>query len=126
MITEQQNQAAVPEVTARTDRSGGRLVRAALLGALLLLLGGLLMKDAASARLSAEMFSFPFQFDESEGMILAETQLLDHGVNIYLKPGPDLFIAAPYPPLYYLLTWPAQHLSGAGTTFKVGRALSMG
>src|SRR5437660_1122249 len=102
-----------------------RLARIALLVSLLLLLAGLLWKDVSSAQMSASLFAYSFQFDESEGMIVAETMLLDKGVNIYLKPTPDLFIAAPYPPLYYLLTWPVQHIVGQEPTFKIGRALSI-
>jgi hypothetical protein len=49
------------------------------------------------------MFQYPFQFDESEGMIVAETGLLDHGVDIFAPLTPNLFIAAPYPPVFYLL-----------------------
>ncbi len=102
-----------------------RLAQVSLLVSLLLLLTGLLWKDVSSAQMSSGLFAYPFQFDESEGMIVAETMLLNRGVNIYLKPTPDLFIAAPYPPLYYLLTWPAQHLVGQEPTFKIGRALSI-
>jgi hypothetical protein len=71
------------------------------------------------------MFNHPFQFDESEGMIVAETMLLDRGTNIFDPVGPDLFIAAPYPPVYYLLAWPFQHLLGNEPSFKIGRALSL-
>jgi hypothetical protein len=93
--------------------------------ALAILLAGLLWKGAASAQLSSALFAYPFQFDESESMIVAETQLLDRGVNIYMKPGPDLFISAPYPPLFYLLAGPAQYLVGLEPTFKIGRAISV-
>ncbi len=51
--------------------------------------------------------------------------LLDQGVGIYAVPGPDLFISAPYPPLFYLLAWPLQHLAGDTPTFKAGRALTL-
>jgi hypothetical protein len=126
MITEQRQDTVEGTVRAAPQDRILRASRLALLAALLLLLAGLAWKDLDSARTSAKFFSFPFQFDESEGMIVAETQLLDRGVDIYLKPGPDLFIAAPYPPVYYLLTWPGQHLAGSDPTFKVGRALSIG
>lgn len=96
-----------------------------LLGLLVALLAVLLAKDIGSAARSAEMWAYPFQFDESEGMIVAETMLLDRGVPIYNKPTADLFIAAPYPPLYYLLNLPGQHIAGTEPTFKVGRALSI-
>lgn len=64
---------------------------------LLLLLVVLCVKIAFGAVMSATMFSFPFQFDESEGMIVAETMLIDRGVNIFEVPTPSLFVAAPYP-----------------------------
>ena len=95
----------------------------ALGGALALLAALLLVRVWDNARIMAGLFNWPFQHDESESMIVAETLLLDHGVNIYAKLTPQQFIAAPYPPLYYLLNWPAIHLLGA--TFKVGRALSL-
>jgi hypothetical protein len=96
-----------------------------LTGALVLLLAGLAVKSAFSAATSAQMWTYPFQFDESEGMIVAETMLLDQGVLIFDVPGPDLFISAPYPPLFYLLALPGQHLAGSEPTFKVGRTLSI-
>lgn len=102
-----------------------RVANYILLAVLLALLMGLLAKDVSSALTSATIFSHPFQLDESEGMIVAETMLLDKGVNIFDKPTQELFVAAPYPPLYYLLTWPVQHLAGAEPTFKAGRALAL-
>jgi hypothetical protein len=115
-----------PESLSPSNGSGRwRWARVLLVVALVLLLAGLLWKDLASARMSSDLFAYPFQFDESEGMIVAETMLLDQGTNIYLKPGPELFIAAPYPPVFYLLGWPAQHLLGQEPTFKIGRAISI-
>ncbi|HEY0068962.1 MAG TPA: hypothetical protein VGE04_03245 [Chloroflexia bacterium] len=102
-----------------------RLVVWTLTAALVVLLMGLAAKSVFSAATSAQMWAYPFQFDESEGMIVAETLLLDRGVSIYDVPTPDLFISAPYPPLFYLLNWPGQHLAGAEPTFKVGRTISL-
>ena len=99
-----------------------RVVSSAILLVLLLILG---IRIIFGASTSATMFTFPFQFDESEGMIVAETMLIDQGVNIFEHPTPTLFIAAPYPPLFYLLNWPVQHLAGDEPTFKGGRALSL-
>jgi hypothetical protein len=121
-----------PEVSSTA--SAGALARAnrlsrvadvALLAVLMALLAILLVKSIFSAATAAEMFSYPFQFDESEGMIVAETILLDSGVNIYEKPSPQLFVAAPYPPLFYLLDWPVQHLLGQEPSFKIGRGISL-
>lgn len=112
----------------RRPANGGGIARAtsvAFLISVVLLLAGLLWRGVASAQLSAAFFSYPFQFDESESMIVAETLLLDRGVNIFERPGPELFISAPYPPLFYLLGWPLQHLVGEEPTFKIGRALSI-
>ncbi|MEA2574353.1 MAG: hypothetical protein QOH93_1651, partial [Chloroflexia bacterium] len=94
-----------------------RLAGWALTGVLMLLLAGLVVRSAFSAATSAQMWAYPFQFDESEGMIVAETMLLDRGISIYDVPGPDLFISAPYPPLFYLLNLPGQHLAGSEPTF---------
>lgn len=102
-----------------------RLTGWALTVVLLLLLAGLAVKSASSAVTASQMWAYPFQFDESEGMIVAETMLLDRGVPIYDVPGPDLFISAPYPPLFYLLNWPGQRLAGDEPTFKMGRTLSI-
>lgn len=108
-----------------SGQRGSRIVGTILTVLLALLLAALLSRAAVSAVTSAQMWAYPFQFDESEGMIVAETLLLDRGVPIYNTPGPDLFIAAPYPPLFYLLNLPGQHFAGAEPTFKVGRALSI-
>ena len=97
----------------------------AITALLAVLLVGLLAKSALTAATSAQMWAYPFQFDESEGMIVAETMLLDRGVPIFDVPGPDLFISAPYPPLFYLLAWPGQRLAGDEPTFKVGRTISI-
>jgi hypothetical protein len=94
-----------------------------LAAALAILAALLLLKVADSARLMGGLFLWPQQLDESESMIVAETLLLDGGTNIWARPTPQLFISAPYPPLYYLLNWPILHF--VGVSFKVGRALSL-
>lgn len=110
-----------PTATSRAWRYTGWAITALLV----VILAGLLLRTAFSAATSAQMWAYPFQFDESEGMIVAETMLLDRGVPIFDVPGPDLFISAPYPPLFYLLNWPGQRLAGAEPTFKVGRTISI-
>lgn len=90
-----------------------------------LLLAGLLVKVAFASNTVASMFQYPFQFDESEGMIVAETMLLDQGVPIFNQNTPAMFIAAPYPPVFYYLCWPFQHLLGDEPSFKIGRAISI-
>lgn len=97
----------------------------ALVVIVLLLIAGLAARVIYGVGTQVAMFNHPFQFDESEGMIVAETMLLDRGVDIFGPVTPDLFIAAPYPPVYYLLTWPVQHLLGSEPSFKIGRALSL-
>ncbi|MGI8586841.1 MAG: glycosyltransferase family 39 protein [Chloroflexia bacterium] len=94
-----------------------------LLGALALLAALLLLKLLDTATIMRALFNWPFQHDESESMIVSETLLLDHGTNIYANLTPQQFIAAPYPPLYYLLNWPFIHL--LGPTFKAGRAITI-
>lgn len=90
-----------------------------------LLLAGLAIKVLFAGATTAAMFQHPFQFDESEGMIVAETMLMDRGVPIFDPNGPEMFIAAPYPPVFYLLCWPFQHLLGDEPSFKIGRGLSI-
>lgn len=103
-----------------------RAVRLVLLVILVAILAGTIAKIVFScAPTIAAFFQHPFQFDESEGMIVAETMLLDHGVGIFNPIGPELFIAAPYPPVFYLLCWPFQHLLGDDPSFKIGRAISI-
>jgi hypothetical protein len=111
----------------RLQAGWGRLdpTRRVLLAVLLILLVGLLIRGLFGGLTSLAIFAHPFQLDESEGMIVAETMLLDQGTNIYAMPTPDLFISAPYPPLFYLLGWPVQHLVGDTPTFKAGRAISI-
>jgi hypothetical protein len=108
-----------------TPSRPGRYLTIALLVVCSLLALGLGAKTVISAATSLEMFQYPFQFDESEGMIVAETGLLDRGVDIFAPLTPQLFIAAPYPPVFYLLCWPVQHLLGAEPSFKIGRAISL-
>ncbi|HEX2912663.1 MAG TPA: hypothetical protein VH186_17795 [Chloroflexia bacterium] len=69
-----------------------------------------------------QIFNFAFQVDESESMIVSETLLMNRGVDIYARPGPELFISAPYTPFYYLLNWPFLHFMGS--SFKPGRLIS--
>ncbi len=92
-------------------------------GLALLIAALLLWRTAQSVGFSAGIFGYPFQVDESEGMIAAETMLLDQGQNIYNFPAPQQFVAAPYPPLYYLLNLPFIHFTGY--SLKVGRTLTI-
>ena len=117
---------SIQSIPNQTDPSQRLLVRVGrwivwLLLVLVTLL--LLAKVVFSLNIIWQIFQFPFQTDESEGMIVAEVHLMDTGTNIYALPGPHLFVSAPYPPLYYLLNWPFLHLGGL--SFKPGRAISL-
>lgn len=83
----------------------------------------LIAKFVFSLNIVGHLFNFPFQLDESEGMLVAEVHLMDSGLNLYAQPNTTMFISAPYPPLYYLLVWPLQHFTGV--SFKPGRAVSL-
>ncbi len=83
----------------------------------------LVAKVIFSLNIVWQIFNFPFQTDESEGMIVAEVHLMDGGANIYAQPTTTSFVSAPYPPLYYLLNWPLLHFGGL--SFKPGRAISL-
>jgi 4-amino-4-deoxy-L-arabinose transferase-like glycosyltransferase len=85
--------------------------------------GLLLAKIIFSLNIIWHIFNFPFQTDESEGMIVSEVHLMDAGANLYNPPSTHSFVSAPYPPLYYLLNWPFLHFMGI--SFKPGRAISL-
>lgn len=125
VVREKQNTGVAGRAASASTSRALQIAGRALLIALVLLLAGLGAKIVQSAATSTTMFTYPFQFDESEGMIVAENLLLDRGTNIFLKPTPDLFVAAPYPPVYYLLTSPLQGLAAPDPTFKVGRGLTI-
>jgi hypothetical protein len=91
----------------------------------LALAGVLAVRTLSGIGTQASIFAFPFQLDESEGMIVAETMLLNQGTNIFDPVTPELFIAAPYPPLFYVLALPFQALAGDEPTFKAGRAITL-
>ncbi len=70
--------------------------------------------------------SYPYFQTGSEGLILNEVSIIRSGGSIYVPLQPDLFISAPYPPLYYYLVnwlWPAGTAPTAG--FTTGRAISL-
>jgi hypothetical protein len=101
---------APPSLPLGEGRSEGRIparwqaIARWLTPALVVLLAGLLLWSAArDLPTIGERLAIPYQLDPSEGVILGETRLLLDGINIYLPARPDLFTAAPYPPLYYLL-----------------------
>ena len=69
---------------------------------------------------------YPYFQTGSEGLILNEVSIIRNGGSIYVPLQPDLFISAPYPPLYYYLVnwiWPTGTAPTAG--FSTGRAISL-
>jgi hypothetical protein len=85
--------------------------------------GLLLFRVAVLAPYWVAVISYPFQIDDTEGVILAESKLLSQGINIYQPVRQDFFTAAPYPPVLYLVNTLA--VKWLGPTFKVGRVLSL-
>lgn len=73
---------------------------------------------------SFEVISYPFQVDYDEGLNLNAAWNLSQGHNIYANSVPDHFIAAPYPPLYFVLN--AIGIKLWGIQFQFGRVLSFG
>ncbi len=70
--------------------------------------------------------AYPFFQGSSEGLILSEVALIRQGSSIYLPFRGDLFVSAPYPPLYYYLTaWVSGLVGAAETNFTVGRVISL-
>jgi hypothetical protein len=66
--------------------------------------------------------AWPWQIDFVEGINLNTALQFAQGRNIYRHNGPDSFLSAPYPPLYYLITGPATWV--AGTSLAPGRIVS--
>lgn len=89
---------------------------------LLLVLVPLLLKVPTAARFSASIFSYPFQVDDSEGVILSEANWLARGVDPYQPARPDFFTAAPYTPIFTLIN--AAAFAVGPFTFKVGRGVA--
>lgn len=74
-------------------------------------------------QVTTTFISWPWQFDYTEGVNLNATMQLAQGQNIYRHNGPEAFISAPYPPIFYLLNAPVTWL--AGPSFGFGRTLSL-
>lgn len=89
---------------------------------LLLALLPIALKAPAAARFSASILTYPFQVDDSEGVILSEAQLLARGVDPYQPARPDFFTAAPYTPIFTLIN--AAAFAVGPFTFKVGRGVA--
>lgn len=70
--------------------------------------------------------TYPFFQGSSEGLILSEVAIIRQGGSIYTPFRGDLFVSAPYPPLYYYLTaWFSGLFQAAETNFLVGRVISL-
>jgi len=89
---------------------------------LLLALLPIALKVPAAARFSESVLTYPFQMDDSEGVILSEAQLLARGVDPYQPARPDFFTAAPYTPIFTLIN--AAAFAVGPFTFKVGRGVA--
>lgn len=70
--------------------------------------------------------TYPFFQGSSEGLILSEVAIIRAGGSIYSPFRGDLFISAPYPPLYYYLTaWLAGLFNSPDSSFLPGRIISL-
>ncbi|MGI8690465.1 MAG: hypothetical protein ACR2M3_17940 [Thermomicrobiales bacterium] len=109
-----------------SDRAG-RLAWPCLLIVSALVLACLLLtpKLIVTARYDAAILRFPFQVDDTEGVLLAEAGLIVHGTDPYAhQPSPaPYFYAGPYTPVYTLLNSGA--IAALGPTFKFGRAVQL-
>ena len=88
----------------------------------LLALLPLLVKVPAALGFTGSILAYPFQIDDSEGVILSEAQWLARGVDPYQPARPDFFTAAPYTPLYTAINAAAFALGPF--TFKIGRGVA--
>ena len=109
-----------------SDRAGRRAWSGLLIvGALILACLLLAPKLIATARYDAAILQFPFQVDDTEGVIVAEAGLIAHGTDPYAhQPSPaHYFYAGPYTPVYTLLNSGA--VAALGPTFKFGRTVQL-
>ena len=90
----------------------------ALLGSLLLL-----PRLIIFAQTSLSLLTWSWQFDYTEGINLNDTIQLAAGRNIYRHNGPEGFLSAPYPPIFYILNAPLSWL--VGPQLWPGRAISL-
>jgi len=113
--------------SARHADHVGRLAWPDVLIVGVLILACLLLapKLIATARYDTAIVRFPFQVDDTEGVLLAEAGLIAHGTDLYAyQPSPaHYFYAGPYTPVYTLLNSGA--VAALGPTFKFGRAVQL-
>ena len=98
---------------------GGRWLPTLLIALALL---PLLAKLPAAVGFTSAILAYPFQVDDSEGVILSEAQWLARGVDPYQPARGDFFTAAPYTPIYTIINAVAFALGPF--TFKVGRGVA--
>jgi hypothetical protein len=81
-----------------------------------------LLKLPAVADFAQAILTYPFQVDDSEGVVLSEAQWLARGVDPYQPARPDFFTAAPYTPIYTAIN--ALAFAAGPFTFKIGRGIA--
>lgn len=89
---------------------------------LVLALLPLALKLPAAAEFTTTILTYPFQVDDSEGVVLSEAQWLARGVDPYQRARPDFFTAAPYTPIFTLIN--AAAFAVGPFTFKIGRGVA--
>ncbi len=110
-------------VEAGADGPARSRARLALAVPVALAVALLLLKAPAAISFAHAIVTYPFQVDDSEGVILSEAQWLARGVDPYQPARPDFFTAAPYTPLYTALN--AAVFAVAPFTWKVGRGIAL-
>ncbi|CAA9543619.1 MAG: hypothetical protein AVDCRST_MAG88-216 [uncultured Thermomicrobiales bacterium] len=119
--------AGVAEAGAGAERAapGARSSRFERIGLVLLTLAlvPLAFKAPAAFDFTRSILGYPFQVDDSEGVILSEAQWLARGVDPYQPARPDFFTAAPYTPLFTMMN--AAAFVAGPFTFKIGRGLAL-
>ncbi|MGN6360769.1 MAG: hypothetical protein ACTHNK_10300, partial [Thermomicrobiales bacterium] len=82
----------------------------------------LLAKVPATIGFERAILTYPFQVDDSEGVVLSEAHWLARGVDPYQPARPDFFTAAPYTPVFTVIN--AAAFAAGPFTFKVGRGVA--
>ncbi len=110
-------------MSAEGRSTGGHRAEWLTTALLLLALVPLLLKVPAAASFTGAILAYPFQVDDSEGVVLSEAHWLAQGVDPYQPVRPDFFTAAPYTPIYTVLN--ALAFAIGPFTFKIGRGLAL-
>ena len=101
--------AAVNPVNRETSQFSVKLLSTVLTIALLI---GLLVYALLFCRFAARLFTYPFDWEESDGNVILAGKLLEQGKPLYADPNEYPMLLYTYPPLYAFVVFAATRLFG--------------